>query len=72
MAASTQEQRAKHVAQMRANFGIEGMHPDADDLIWQQRYIDGAASIDDLLRHARDFVVEQRKGTLPQIVKITT
>jgi hypothetical protein len=65
MKATTQEQRAQHVAQMRANFAIEGMHPDADDLVWQQRYINGAASIDDLLQHAEDFVVKKRKGELP-------
>jgi hypothetical protein len=60
MNSTTQAERSKHVAQMRANFAIENMHPDADDLNMQQRYIDGTASIDDLLQYARTYAESKR------------
>jgi len=55
MTTTTKEQRRQHVATMRANFAIEDMHPDADDLALQERYIDGTASLDDLMNHARAY-----------------
>jgi hypothetical protein len=58
---TTKEQRRQHVATMRANFGIENMQPDAEDFAWQERYIEGAASLDDLLTHARTFAEKRRK-----------
>jgi hypothetical protein len=58
---TTKEQRRQHVATMRANFGIESIHPDAQDLAWQERYIEGTASLDDLLNYARSFAEERRK-----------
>lgn len=51
----TREERAHHVAQMRANFALEGIHPHADDLDMEQRYIDGRITLDGMLQHARDF-----------------
>jgi hypothetical protein len=57
----TKEQRRQHVATMRANFGIEDMQPDAEDSAWQERYIEGTASLDELLNHARAFAKERRK-----------
>lgn len=52
---TTREERACHVAQVRANSAIEGMLPQADDIELQQRYIDGQISIDEMLQYARDF-----------------
>lgn len=52
---TTKEQRRQHVATMRINFGIEDMQPDAEDLAWQERYIEGTASLNDLLTHAHTF-----------------
>lgn len=51
----SREQRRQNVAVMRANFAIEGMHPNAEDLALQERYIDGTASLDDLMNHARAY-----------------
>ena len=61
MNTTTRAEREKHVAQMRANSAIEGIHPDAGDSVMQQRYIDGTASLDDLLQHARAFAVAVSK-----------
>lgn len=52
---TTKDQRRQHVAAMRANFGIENIHPDAEDVAWQERYIEGTASLDQLLSYARIF-----------------
>ena len=60
--ATTQEERRQHVGQMCANFAIEDMHADADDMVMQERYIAGTASLADLLQHARDFAERKRKG----------
>ncbi len=40
---------------MRANFALEGIYPDAQDLAMQEAYIMGHASIFDMLEHARAF-----------------
>lgn len=40
---------------MRVNFGLEGTSPDAEDLNWQERYVDGTASLDEMLHYARTF-----------------
>ncbi len=61
MDTTTRAEREKHVAQMRANFAIEGIRPDAGDLDMQQRYIDGTANLDDLLQYARAFAVAVSK-----------
>jgi hypothetical protein len=47
--------RERHVAQMLANHHIEGYEPDEADKQLQAAYIDGTASLDDLLAHARQF-----------------
>lgn len=52
---TTQAQRAHHVAQMRANFAIESMVPDRNDIILQERYVAGTVTIADMLAHARAF-----------------
>lgn len=52
---TTREERAHHVVQMRANFSLEDIHPQADDLELEQRYIDDKISLEDMLLHARDF-----------------
>lgn len=53
-------EREKHVAQMRANQRIEGFEPDADDLAMQQRYIEGTATLDDLLQYAMRFATSKQ------------
>lgn len=60
MNATTKAEREKHVTQMRANFAIEDMQPDAGDVAMQQRYIDGTASLDDLLQYARAFAISKQ------------
>lgn len=59
MATTTKTEREKHVHQMRANHRIEGFDPDAVDLAMQQRYIDGTASLDDLLQYAQAFATRK-------------
>lgn len=54
----SRELRRKHVAAMRANFAIEDMHPDAEDLALQERYIDGTANLDEFIKHARAYADE--------------
>ena len=49
------QMRSKHVAQMRANFAIEGLLPDCDDLELQRRYVAGEIDLEAMLLHARDF-----------------
>lgn len=61
MNATTKAEREKHVAQMRANFAIEDMQPEAADLAMQQRYIEGTASLDDLLQYASTFATSKQK-----------
>lgn len=60
MFTTTASQRAHHVARMRASFAIEGMNPDPVDVSMQARYIDGSASLADLLAYATAFVASAR------------
>ena len=60
MKQTTKAEREKHVAQMRANHRIEGFKPDTEDLSMQQKYIDGAASLDDMLKQAQKFAESMR------------
>lgn len=55
---ASKELRRKHVAAMRANFAIEDMYPDAEDLARQDRYIDGTVSLDELMNHARAYAAK--------------
>lgn len=48
-------ERERHIAQMLANFRIEGYEPDEADKQLHAAYIAGAATLDDLLAHARQF-----------------
>jgi len=50
---------------MRANFAIEDMRAQADDLVLQQRYIDGDIPLADMLAHAYDFARELAKSHNP-------
>ncbi len=54
---TTTQQRTRAVAQTRANFALEGMLPDRGDLLMQERYIAGKATIADLLAHAKAFAM---------------
>jgi hypothetical protein len=61
---TTKTERERHVAQMNANFEIEGFTPDAEDRKLQQQYIDGLITLADMLAHAREFAAKaQRKAT---------
>jgi hypothetical protein len=62
---TTSEERAHHVAQMRANFAIEDMRAQADDLVLQQRYIDGDIALADMLTHAHNFAHQMAKPNSP-------
>jgi len=53
--ATTAEERRRRIETMRANFAQEGMHPDAEDRALQERYIEGTATLADLLAHARAY-----------------
>lgn len=55
---ASKELRRKHVAAMRANFAIEDMYADAEDLARQEQYIDGTISLDDLMTHARAYAAQ--------------
>jgi len=54
---TTRANRERHVAQMLANHRIEGYEPDDADKQLQAAYIDGKATLDDLLAHAHQFAV---------------
>jgi Antitoxin VbhA len=54
------EHRAAQVAQMRANFAIEGMEPRPEDVALQAGYIDGTVTLVDMLDHAREYVKSSR------------
>jgi hypothetical protein len=56
------EIREKLIAEVNANFAIEGMEPDESDKRIQQEFIEGKASVEDLLRHALEFAVSAGKG----------
>ncbi len=58
---TTKTERAEHVRQANANQALEGLRPDAQDLEIQARYIEGTASLDDLLQHAENFATQLRK-----------
>lgn len=48
-------ERRRHVARMRTNFALEGLLPDATDLVLQGGYISGQLSLVDLLAYARAY-----------------
>lgn len=52
---TTQADRERHVAQMQANFQLEGFEPNEADKQLLAAYIDGTATLDDMLMHARLF-----------------
>jgi hypothetical protein len=52
---TSRAEREHHVAQMLANHRIEGYEPDEADKQLQAAYIDGTATLDDLLTHARQY-----------------
>jgi hypothetical protein len=56
---TTPEERAQHVRQMLANFQLEGLGPDEADQQLLQAYIDGTATLDELLDHARAYAYDQ-------------
>lgn len=58
---TTPEERAQHVRQMLANFQLEGLGPDKADQQLLQAYIEGTATLDDLLGHARAYVCERQQ-----------
>jgi hypothetical protein len=52
------EGRRQHIATMRANFAIANMRPDAEDLALQKRYIEGMASLYDLMSYALAYAAK--------------
>lgn len=59
---STQDSRRKHVLAMNASFALEDMHPDAQDIALQQRYIDGEIGLSDMLTYAVAFANAKAMG----------
>ena len=55
---TSRAERERHVTQMLTNMRLEGVIPDDTHLRLLQRYIEGTASLDDLLTHARQFAAE--------------
>lgn len=53
--ASTKEERSQRVANMRANFAQEGGVPDPEQNALLDRYIEGTATLADLLEHAYEY-----------------
>jgi hypothetical protein len=51
--------RERHVTQMLTNMRLEGLIPDDDHLRVLQRYIEGTATLSDLLQDARNFALER-------------
>jgi hypothetical protein len=47
--------RERHVTQMLASSRLEGLEPDEAHKQLLQEYIEGTASVDDLLTHAHQF-----------------
>lgn len=56
---TTREERAHQVRQMLTNQRLEGLEPDQAHQQLLQDYIDGTASLDDLLEHARAYAYDQ-------------
>jgi hypothetical protein len=50
--------RERHVAQMLASSRLEGLEPDEAHRQLLQEYIEGTASLDDLLTHAHQFAAD--------------
>lgn len=52
---TSRAERERHVAQMLASSRLEGLEPDEAHQQLLQEYIEGTASLKDLLTHARQF-----------------
>lgn len=59
---TSRSERERHVAQMLANFRLEGFEPDAADKRLQAAYIEGTVTLNDMLTHARSVAA----NVLPQ------
>ena len=55
------EERAAHVRQANANQALEGFLPSEEDKAIQSKYINGTATPEDLLNHARETVAKSRE-----------
>jgi len=55
MMESTKEERSRRVANMRANFAQEGGVPDSEQNAVLDRYIEGTATLADLLEYAYEY-----------------
>jgi len=62
---TTKEERALHTAKMRANFALEGLFPQAEDLDLQRRYIHGEISLADMLKSAAQFAHAAQRAIGP-------
>lgn len=59
--------RERHVAQMLASSRLEGLKPDDDHQKLLQAYIEGTASLDDLLNHARNYAAAVQAAYRPRL-----
>lgn len=60
---TTGTDRTGDVRRMPANFAMEGLLPDATDLLLQGWYAEGKLTLDDLLAYAKAYA-ERRDGRL--------
>lgn len=58
---TTKEERRWYVANMIANFALEGVDPDDEQMALLDRYIDGTATLADLHDHARKYALAAQK-----------
>lgn len=56
---TSRSDREQHVTQMLTNFRLEGLIPDDAHLRLLQQYIEGTATLSDLLQDARNFALER-------------
>ena len=61
----TKEERAQNVTQMNANSQLEGIGPDASDVVIQADYINGSKTIADLIDHAQAAVPVEKSLQSP-------
>jgi len=68
---TTRAERERHVTQALTNMRLEGVIPDDDYLRLLQRYIEGTATLSDLLQDAKNAALEQwlieLKDRIPRI-----
>ena len=58
---STRKKRRQNVTALRATFTIAHALMATEDLAWEERYVEGTASLEDLLTHAPTYAKATRR-----------